>query len=154
MGSRQPQGFHYDNREFWGVSNPLAAGQPAFLRTYKYMVVIICKCHSTSPVSIVAYRDANSRRSPRRTLTPLFVSHHWHAGINTSGSCLTLSVFAFKQRAIVVTSAVGRAVLRTETDFAWLRGFFHAEANLSEDLNKFSGTELKPKLTEKQHQGQ
>lgn len=38
--------------------------------------------------------------------THLFVTSNWHVGINTSSNCLTETIFAFKQRAIVMFSKV------------------------------------------------
>lgn len=40
--------------------------------------------------------------------TRVFVTSNWHVGINTSSSCLTKTVFAFKQHTIVMLSNVSK----------------------------------------------
>lgn len=40
--------------------------------------------------------------------TRVFVTSNWHVGINTSSSCLTKTVFAFKQQTIVMLSNVSK----------------------------------------------
>lgn len=77
------------------------------------MLQIISKCCLTHTSSeersyklgfIVTCHAANSYQKPLNT--QVFVTSNWHVGINRSGSCLTKTVFAFKQRAIVMLSKV------------------------------------------------